>query len=126
VTQGPSPGRLKPSGMQADDETSALDPGAQALIRRTWSVVAVMLTLVVTLMAIVALFAMRYVGHDWSEQDVVECQSSEFVDQAARSGASATEAALTECVAHRRAKRWGPWGALGNGDDQSRYNGADD
>jgi hypothetical protein len=112
--------------MQAGDETWDLDPGAQALIRRTWSVVAVMLTLVVALMAIVALFAMRYVGHDWSEQDMVECQSSAFVGEAARSGASAAEAATQECVAHRRAKRWGPWGAFGNADDQSKYNGADD
>jgi hypothetical protein len=112
--------------MQARDATSGLDPEAEVLIRRTWRVVGAVLTVVVTVMAVVALISMRYVGHDWSEQDVVECQSSAFVGEAARSGASAAEAAAKECVAHRRGKRWGPWGAFGNADDQSEYNGADD
>jgi hypothetical protein len=112
--------------MQADDATSSLDPEVQVLIRRTWRVVGAVLTLVMTVMAVFALISMRYVGHDWSDQDVVECQSSAFVDQVARSGASPNDAALTECLAHRRAKRWGPWGAFGNADDQSKYNGADD
>jgi hypothetical protein len=74
----------------------------------------------------VALISLRYVGHQWSEQDVVECQSSAFVSHAARAGAAAAEAATKECLAARRSKRWGPWGPFGNADDNSKFNGADD
>jgi hypothetical protein len=119
--------RWKHSGMHADDEMPLdLDPEAKALIRRTGRVVGVVLALVLTLMSVVALISMRYVAHDWSKQDVMECESSAFVSQAARIGASAREAAMNECLAHRHAKRWGPWGAFGSADDHSKYNGADD
>src|SRR5438270_4713906 len=103
-----------------------IDLESQALVRRTWKVLGVVLALVVTVMLIAVLIPMRYVGHTWSEDDVVECQSSAFVEQAARGGESAGDAAMKECVAHRRGKRWGPWGAFGNADDASKYNGADD
>ncbi len=82
--------------------------------------------LVVAVMLIFASLAMRSVGHEWSKQDVVECQSSAFVGEAARAGEAAAGAALKECLEQRRHKRWGPWGAFGNADDHSKYNGADD
>jgi hypothetical protein len=72
------------------------------------------MALVGTLTLLAALIPMRYVGHTWNEQDVVECQASAFVGQAARGGEPATEAAMKECVVHRRGKRWGPWGAFSN------------
>jgi hypothetical protein len=106
--------------------TSDIDPGSQALIRRSRKVVGVVLSLVGAVMFFVALFAMRYVGHTWSEQDVVECQASAFVNDAARGGESVERAAMKECLTHRRDKRWGPWGAFGNANDRSKYNGADD
>jgi hypothetical protein len=100
---------------------------SQAMIRHTRRVLGAVLALVVALTLIAALIPMRDVGRTWSEQDVVECQASEFVEQAARAeGQRTADAAMKKCATHRRAKRWGPWGAFGNADDGSKYNGADD
>jgi hypothetical protein len=107
--------------------TTDIDVESQALIRRTRRTLAAVLALVAALLLIGALVPMRYVGQTWSEQDGVECQASAFVGDVARDGGErAAEAAMRECVAHRRAKRWGPWGAFGSADDSSKYNGADD
>ena len=74
----------------------------QALVRRTWRVVGAVAALVVAVMLIFASLAMRSVGHEWSKQDVVECQSSAFVGEAARAGEAAAGAALKECLEQRR------------------------
>jgi hypothetical protein len=100
---------------------------SQALSKSTRRVVVLVLALVAALLLIGALVPIRYVAQTWSEDDVVECQASAFVGDAARDGGErSTEAAIRDCVAHRRAKRWGPWGAFGSADDSSRYNAADD
>ena len=110
--------------MTAPAET---DDEARLLIRHTRRVLTVVLALVLAGVAVGVLIPMREIGHTWSDQDVVECQGSAFVEHAGTTGGPpAADAAIQECTAHRRAKRWGPWGALGNADDSSKYNGADD
>jgi hypothetical protein len=107
--------------------TTAIDLQSEALIRRTRRAAGVVLALVAALLLIGALVPMRYVGQMWSEGDVLECQASVFVEHAAQTGGQpAAGAAMRGCVEHRRAKRWGPWGAFGNADDASKYNGAED
>jgi len=41
-------------------------------------------------------------------------------------GVGGEQAALRECLAHRRDKRWGPWGVFGDANDDSKYNAPDD
>jgi hypothetical protein len=82
--------------------------------------------LVVTLTVVAALVPMRFVGQTWSDDDVFQCQASAFVSEAAAGGANAEAAAMKKCMAHRRGKRLGPWGAFGNANDGSRYTAAED
>jgi hypothetical protein len=98
----------------------------QGRLLRSRVLVGWVLTLVATLTVVGALLPMRYLGQAWSEDDVFECQASAFVAEAAATTGGAGEAAMTECLGHRRDKRWGPWGAFGDANDTSRYNAADD
>jgi hypothetical protein len=108
-------------------ETHAeVDLEYQALVLRSRALVGWVLTLVATLTVVGALIPMRYLGQGWSEDDVFECQASAFVAEAAATSDAAGEAAVAECLRHRRGKRWGPWGAFGDANDASEYNAADD
>jgi hypothetical protein len=98
----------------------------EALILRSRALAGWVLTLVAMLTVVGAVIPMRYLGQAWSEDDVFECQASAFVAEAAATTGAAGEAAMTECVRHRRDKRWGPWGAFGDAKDAGRYNAADD
>jgi hypothetical protein len=98
----------------------------KTLIRRGRRFAALGLGLAAAVLLSGALGTMRYVGRTWSEEDIEQCQASAFVGEAVADGAGAVRAATQECVEHRRAKRWGPWGAFGSADDGSKYNAADD
>ncbi|MCA1843272.1 MAG: hypothetical protein LC792_08800 [Actinobacteria bacterium] len=102
------------------------DAEYQALVLRNRALAGWVLTLVVTLTVVGALLPMRYLGQAWSEDDVFECQASAFVAEAAATTSGAGDAAMAECLRHRRNQRWGPWGAFGDANDTSRYNAADD
>jgi hypothetical protein len=105
----------------AEDDVSEI-----ALLKRGRRIAGLSLGLVATVLMTGGLATMRYVGRSWSEQDVQECQASAFVGDSQNHGQSAVQAAMQECLEHRRAKRRGPWGAFGSADDASKYNAADD
>jgi len=105
---------------------SGLDLEGQALVHRGRRAAGLVLALVVALTVVAALVPMRFVGHIWSEDDLFQCEASAFVSEAGSHGVNAKTDALSECRAHRRNQRWGPWGVFGNANDGSKYTAADD
>jgi hypothetical protein len=99
---------------------------AERVVRRTRRVMAVAGAVVVAALAYGVLVPLREIGRTWSREDAIACQASAYVAQAGATGPAAAEAALQDCLTHRRSKRWGPWGALGSADDSSSYTAADD
>jgi hypothetical protein len=108
------------------DGPASVDLESQALARRGRRTARLVLMLVITLTVVAALIPTRFVASAWSEDDIFECQASAFVSEADQGGVAAEQAAMKECLTHRRDKRWGPWGVFGNANDGSKYNAPDD
>ena len=108
------------------DSLASVDLESRALTRRARRSARLVLILVITLTVVAALVPARFVASAWSDEDKFECQASAFVSEAAQGGVVAEQAAMKECLTHRRDKRWGPWGVFGNANDGSKYNAPDD
>jgi hypothetical protein len=108
------------------ENSASIDIESQALMRRARRATRLVLMLVITLTIVAALIPMRFVAQAWGDDDVFHCQATAFVGDAAQGGVGAEEAAMKECVTHRRDKRWGPWDVFGNANDGSAYNAPDD
>ena len=109
-----------------NDEAAQMSAALQALSARARRPVRLVLVLVLLASMAAVLVPMRLVAQAWSDDDVEQCRSSAFVEEAATADSEALAAAMKECRTHRRNQRWGPWGVFGDANDGSPYTAPDD